>query len=225
MKRTVKNIFVHSPLYPIYSKWNQKQELIKWEKKGRPVPPPHMEKQGVLQGYAKQYGLRTFVETGTYRGDMVEAMRNTFTRIYSIELREDLYRRARKRFRRHKHIEIISGDSGKVFKTLIPNLTTPTLFWLDGHYSGGNTAKGEKDSPIYEELAHIFNSPDIGHIIIIDDAHCFSNPDCQDYPSLCDLEKFILSARPDAYITVENDSIRILSGSIAPEQTYSDAKL
>jgi hypothetical protein len=150
MKQIVKDTFVHSPLYPIYSKWKQKQELIKWGKKGRPVPPPHIEKQEVLKRYAKQYGLRTFVETGTYRGDMVEAMKNTFTHIYSVELGEDLYKRAKKRFRYHKHIKILLGDSGKVFKKLILNLTTPTLFWLDGHYSGGYTAKGEKDSPIYD---------------------------------------------------------------------------
>lgn len=225
MKQIVKDTFVRSPLYPIYSKWKQKQELIDWEKKGRPVPPPHIEKQEVLKRYAKQYGLRTFVETGTYRGDMVEAMKNTFTHIYSVELGEDLYKRAKKRFRYHKHIKILLGDSGKVFKKLIPNLTTPTLFWLDGHYSGGSTARGEKDSPIYEELTHIFNSPDVGHVIIIDDARCFSNPNYQGYPSLSDLEKFILSARPDVYISVENDSIRILPGSIASKQTYSDAKL
>ncbi len=225
MKQTVKNIFIYSPLYPIYSKWKQKRELIKWGKKGRPVPPPHIEKQEVLKRYAKQYGLRTFVETGTYRGDMVEAMKNTFTRIYSIELGEDLYRRARKRFRRHKHIEIIHGDSGKVFKKLIPNLITPTLFWLDGHYSGSVTAKGEKDSPIYEELSHIFNNPEVGHVVVIDDARCFSSPDCQDYPSLSELKEFVLSARPDVCITVDNDSIRILPRSIESKKTYSDAKL
>jgi len=220
MKQTVKSIFVHSPFYFIYSKWNQKQELIKWEKKGRPVPPPHIEKQKVLQRYAKQYELKNFVETGTYRGDMVEAMKNTFTHIYSIELGEDLYKRAKKRFRNHKHIEIILGDSGKVFKKLIPNLTTPTLFWLDGHYSGSITAKGEKDSPVYEELTQIFNGPDVGHVIVIDDARFFSDPDYQDYPSLSDIEEFILSVRPDACITVENDSIRIY-----PERTHAGQSL
>ncbi len=225
MKQIVKDAFVHSPLYPIYRKWKQKQELFEWENKKRPVPPPHIVKQEVLKKYAKQYGLRTFVETGTYRGDMVEALKHTFTHIYSVELGEDLYRRAKKRFRYHKHIKILLGDSGKVLKKLIPNLTTSTLFWLDGHYSGISTAKGEKDSPVYEELAHIFNNPDLGHIIIIDDARFFGNPSHQGYPSLSDLKKFILSARPDAYISVENDSIRILPGSIASKQTHSDAKL
>jgi len=225
MKWTLKVFFARSLFYPVCNKWRQKWEFIKWEKNGKPVPPPHIKKQEVLQRYAKQYELKIFVETGTYRGDMVEAMKNMFAQIFSIELGEDLCRRAKKRFRRHKHIEIISGDSGKVFKTLMPNLTTPTLFWLDGHYSGSNTAKGEKDSPIYEELTHIFNSPDIGHVIVIDDARCFSNPDCQDYPSLSDLKEFVLSARPDVCITVENDSIRILPGSIESKRTYSDAKL
>jgi hypothetical protein len=135
-------------------------------------------------------------------------------------LGEDLCKRAQKRFRRNKHIEIIHGDSGKVLKTLLPNLTTPTLFWLDGHYSGSITAQGETDCPIYEELSHIFNSSDIGHVIVIDDARFFIDSDhqyCKDYPNLPDLEKFILSACPDACVTVENDSVRILPGSVSPK--------
>ena len=105
-------------------------------KKGQTNSTPHIKKQKVLKKYAEEYALRTFVETGTYMGNMVEAMKNTFADIYSIELDDFLYKRAEKKFRRHKHIKIIHGDSGKVLKELMPNLTTPTLFGLDGHSSG-----------------------------------------------------------------------------------------
>jgi non-ribosomal peptide synthetase component F len=50
-------------------------ELGRWESRGRPVPPPHLVKQVVLQNYAANYGIRTFVETGTYFGEMVGAMK------------------------------------------------------------------------------------------------------------------------------------------------------
>ena len=50
-----------------------------------PVPPPHVVKQRVLREYAERYELKVFVETGTYRGDMVQAMKPLFDKIYSIE--------------------------------------------------------------------------------------------------------------------------------------------
>jgi hypothetical protein len=50
------------------------------------VPPPHIVKQQTLRSYSKKFGLNILVETGTLHGDMVEAMKKDFERIYSIEL-------------------------------------------------------------------------------------------------------------------------------------------
>jgi hypothetical protein len=41
---------------------------------------------------------------------------------------------------------------------------------LDGYYSAGETAQSHKDNPIFEELQHIFDTPDRGHVIIIESA-------------------------------------------------------
>src|SRR5262245_43262543 len=87
-----------------------RRTLEEWERRGRPVPPPHIVKQRVLREYAERYGLRTLVETGTYRGDMIEAMRPVFEKIVSIELGQDLFAAARKRFKRVAHVELIQGD-------------------------------------------------------------------------------------------------------------------
>ena len=38
---------------------------------------------------------------------------------------------------------------------LVRQLDGPALFWLDGHYSGGDTAKGELDTPVSAELESI----------------------------------------------------------------------
>lgn len=62
-----------------------RKEILQWEMKGKPVPPPHIIKQRTLEAYGKRFGLKVLLETGTYRGDMVEAMKKTFQRIYSIE--------------------------------------------------------------------------------------------------------------------------------------------
>ena len=121
------------------------------------TPPEHTVKRRVLREYATKYGLRILVETGTYKGDMVEAMRGHFDHIYSIELSDTLHRECRTRFHGIKGIHLIHGDSGVELGKLMKRIQQPALFWLDGHYSGKITARGLKDTPIREELEHIFN--------------------------------------------------------------------
>jgi predicted O-methyltransferase YrrM len=207
LKRIIRSTPIYFPLRNWLSKRWQLKELEKWDNKTRPVPPPHVIKQRVLSGYAEVYNLRILVETGTFFGDMVEAMKDLFDRIYSIELSQLYFQNAKKRFRSANHIEILQGDSGKVLGDIMKKIDRPALFWLDGHYSVGFTAKGDKETPIFEELHHILNAQDLGHVIIIDDARAFGMGG--DYPSIEELQEFIFSRRKNVKITVRDDSIRI----------------
>lgn len=208
LKKILKKIGLFYPIFNLLSKRRQLKELENWENGDRTFPPPHIIKQRTIKEYAARYGCKTPVETGTYLGDMVEAMKGVFTRIYSIELSNELCNDARLRFKGLNHIEIINGDSGDEIKNLICKIHEPALFWLDGHYSGGLTARGKKDTPIFEELAHILKAPlENRHVIIIDDARCFGTD--PSYPSLEQLNNFIKSQRQDIEIIVKDDSIRI----------------
>jgi hypothetical protein len=208
MKNTLKQFIKRTPIHPVLRTIKQRQELKEWEKRGRPAPPPHIVKQRAIREFAEKFGVRVLIETGTYYGDMVEAMKDYFSRIYSIELSNELYEKAKQRFAGDDRIKIIHGDSGIELGKLIASLDQAALFWLDGHYSGGVTAKGDKDTPIYEELSHIFSSPQKGHVIIIDDARCFGTDPT--YPSIDELSAFIKAKNPNAKIEVENDGIRII---------------
>ncbi|NJL30695.1 MAG: class I SAM-dependent methyltransferase [Phycisphaerales bacterium] len=160
-----------------------------WEKKGQPLPPPHLRKQQVLLEYANRYQLRVLVETGTYRGDMIQAMLPHFDRLYTIELSPDYHRSAVRRFRNAPQVQLILGDSRNELPAVLRQINQPALIWLDGHYSGGRTAKGISDSPVLEELRHVFQTSSTGHVMIIDDAHLFGiDPD---YPSTEQLEDFL----------------------------------
>jgi hypothetical protein len=183
-------------------------EVRQWIQAGRPVPPPLRVKQDVLRAYAEEYGLRILVETGTYFGDTVEALKGLFGRIYTIEISPALCAYARKRFRGCPHVKVLEGDSGSVLGGVMPEVDEPCLFWLDGHFSGGITARGERDTPINQELEHILGAPDLGHVIVIDDARCFGTD--PSYPTLGELVRFVKERRPDVEIVTENDSIRIL---------------
>jgi hypothetical protein len=211
MKQTVKKIIKKLPFYRTITNWRtqrqQIEQLRQWELNGKLLPLPHLLKQEILRGYIEKYELKLMVETGTYFGDMVDALRKSLTRIYSIELSEYLATEAQERFKACDNVIILQGDSGREIEKVIQKLTLPTLFWLDGHYSAGITDKGENETPILAELAHIFNAPDIRHVILIDDARAFGK--IPDYPTLNALESFIHAKRSNMAITVQDDIIRV----------------
>lgn len=188
------------------SRATQYLKLLKWFVQGRPAPPPHLIKQKMLRDAARAGNVRVMVETGTLMGDMVEAMKQRFAQIYSIEISPELARKAQQRFRNDSNVRIIEADSATALKDLVPEIREPALFWLDGHYSGGNTGKGDKDTPIMEELAAIY-AADLDHVVLIDDARCFGVD--ADYPSLESLTAYIRKLRPAVSIHVKNDCIHI----------------
>lgn len=196
----------------MYKKIKERQLLIKWHKNGRSAPPPHIVKQQTIRDFARKFELNTLIETGTYYGDMVEAMKNYFDRIYSLELSEDLYKKSKKRFSKTGNVKIIYGDSGIELRKLLDTIEDPTLFWLDAHYSSGVTAKGDNDTPIYKELTYIFNSSLKKYVIIIDDARCFGED--PSYPSIEELKNFIKANKPSFNIEIKDDSIRVTPSKI-----------
>ena len=178
----------------------------KWEKQGKPVPPPHIIKQKIIAKYQQEYRYDVLVETGTYLGTMIEAQKNRFKKIISIELGVELYKNAKNRFKKENHIQIIHGDSGEVLPQIIPKITQPAIFWLDGHFSEGITAKGEKDCPIYKELNAILISQKHSHILLIDDARHFVG--LGDYPTINELTKHVKSINGKYQVEIKDDVIR-----------------
>lgn len=187
------------------------RQYWRWLKEGRPVPPPHTAKQMVIKEAVHRYRLRCFVETGTYLGDMVEAMLQTCPTLYSIELCPRLCAAARKRFAPHPGVQILEGDSAQTLPLLLEKIDQPTAFWLDGHFSEGITARAEKDTPIETEIKAILRHKTPGHVILIDDAHEFTGD--TDYPSLAQLKATLHSLRPELRFEVADNIIRILPPS------------
>ena len=72
----------------------------------------------------------------------------------------------------------------------VRELCEPALFWLDGHYSGGATAKGDAGTPISLELEAILASPIKNHVVLIDDTRCcFAG--MNGYPCIDELLKMV----------------------------------
>jgi hypothetical protein len=185
-------------------------DVATWDARGRPLPAPARHKQQIILGYASQFRPRIFIETGTFRGDMVYAVRDAFPVIHSIELSESLYRGARLQFKHDRHIAIHHGDSATVLVRLLAGISEPCLFWLDGHYSGahssGWTARGQHDTPIGQELDAIFTHRVRDHVVLIDDAREFTGGA---YPTIDEVRQRAAQHRPDWQVTVEDDIIRL----------------
>ncbi len=170
------------------------------------LPSIHVVKQNNIHSYRDKFKTEVLVETGTYMGDMVEAQKKYFKTVYSIELSVELHQKAVERFKNDSNVKILQGDSSVVLKDILKALKTPALFWLDGHYSGDITAKGEKETPILAELEQVLRNND-RHIILIDDARLFIGEN--DYPTIPDLCLFVHSINPEKDIIIADDIIRI----------------
>jgi hypothetical protein len=201
---------------PIVAEWIKKGYIndteinsivLDWHFHKAPTPPPHKIKQFAITEVGKKYGCKILVETGTFRGDMLEAQKNNFDQLYSIELNKDFWETAKKRFKNDTHITLLQGDSGAVLPKLAPTLDQPTLFWLDGHYCGGSTAQSAIECPIYAELDAVFKN-NKGHAILIDDARMFVGK--RDYPTMPELISYVKKTAPDYTVSVIDDIIRVV---------------
>jgi hypothetical protein len=148
--------------------------MLDWYRRGMPLPPVPAIKRRLLRHFATKHRLGLFIETGTFKGDTLAAMAQHGLRGISIELSQVLFERAKSRFAGRNGITVLHGDSGEVLPPLVAGLTEPALFWLDGHYSAGQTAHGALASPISAEIQAILDSPVPGHVVLIDDAHEFT---------------------------------------------------
>jgi hypothetical protein len=151
--------------------------------------------------------MDVFVETGTYLGDTLSYVANSGVQCTSIELSQELYEAACKRFSACTNVRLVQGDSGQKLPVLLNTINKKVLFWLDGHYSSGITERAETDTPISAELKAILRHPIKQHVILVDDARCFDGTN--NYPHLDDLLRVI---REDGSYSAEVslDIIRIV---------------
>lgn len=186
----------------------EEEILLDWRRKGSPVPPPHIYKQKTVKEYKEKFpNIQTLIETGTYLGAMVHAMRHQFQKIITIELSRELYNKAHHMFSPHPHVKVLHGNSGTLLPNILDSIAEPCIFWLDGHYSEGNTAKGATYTPIKQELKHILNHRIKNHVILIDDARAFNG--YHDYPTIPEVKDMFIGNRPGWTFEVKDDIIRM----------------
>ncbi len=203
--RAFRRLLQRTPVYGAYKALGHYPDYWYWILRGRPSRSPHLLKQKVVREYGENFGLNTLVETGTYYGEMVAAMKSRFDRVYSIECVPALAERAMRKFARDEHVRIFCGDSRVVMPEVLALLKGPALFWLDAGYYGWVGKQGDQQR-LSAELEMILSHP-YPHMILLDDARGLTGRD--GIPSVGDVKAHVESKFPERSVEVKFDIMRI----------------
>lgn len=194
LKQAIKKTIIFE-LVVLFRRWTRGYDDLKFRvaENTYEYSPAH----DVIKKLASKHNIAVFVETGTFIGNTLLGLKDSFERLFSIELDRGIYQLAKARLSNFEHIQIFFGDSSKVLVEILRDLKSPALFWLDAHYSSGVTAKGDLQTPIMSELQAIFAHPNKGHCILIDDVKDFNG--LNDYPEVEKLLSFIRNEAGEFY--------------------------
>jgi len=157
------------------------------------------------------YGISNFIETGTYRGDTAIWASRRFEKVITIEYSKSIYEQVTEKYSQTNNIEFLYGDTRTKLKEITSKLDTPSLFWLDAHWSGGETYGQEDECPLIEEI-EIINSSKYDNFIFIDDARLFTSPppsphSIEQWPDITTVLKALNSSNTRKYIVIVEDVI------------------
>jgi len=182
----------------------------------------------LVSALATAGGIEAAVETGTYKAEGTLALRDSVSRVFTIELDDVLYSRAVSRYGEREGITFVKGSSDVEMKKILADLDEPAIFWLDAH--GGmvdhlneevfdpagdaTQCPTEAELRAISEYAHAERS-----CILIDDARGFLGPlpahRQDDWPTLVDLVDMLRLDRR-RYITILDDVIIAVPRDLRP---------
>ncbi len=124
-----------------------------WARGDFAVPCPKPVKDSVLRRH--NLPNSTWIETGTFHGETSEMLSKIALRVFTIEPEPKLFARAKEKFSANPSITVINQISEIALPNLLPQIDGNVCFWLDGHYSAGETFAGPNDTPLVHELGEI----------------------------------------------------------------------
>lgn len=158
--------------------------FLLWVNQDFNLPAPQRVKTRVLQRNAFVEG--NWIETGTYLGDTTRFLAKTFPNLIVTSLEPDftLFSFNKSRLSKFHNIKLVNSTSENSLSDLVSNETGTVNFWLDGHFSGDITFKGQIYSSILEELKIIeHNISRLKVCVFIDDIRDFTGDEQTGYPS------------------------------------------
>ncbi|MDQ1314258.1 MAG: hypothetical protein QG662_367 [Pseudomonadota bacterium] len=168
---------------------------------------------GLVAALKKALPLDVFVETGTFRGDTVELVKDQFREIHTVELSPEHYEAACARFRGQVQIDLARGDSAAALANWASGLHGKSvLYFLDAHWCvADNTAGEASQCPLLDEMRGIGQlNPE--SLIVIDDARLFLAPppaphEISQWPDFTEVLDALRAMSPIHRVMVLNDNI------------------
>ncbi len=153
--------------------------------------------------------LDVFVEGGTYKGDTAKGMSEKFRKVYTIEKSDAMFDIAKENLKDIPNVVMLKGDTREHLHGILEN-NDNLLFWLDAHWSGGDTYGEEDECPLVEELEIIFKY-NKNYVVLIDDARLFLAPppfphNFENWQTLTDIMKVM----PDDWELIEFEDVLYL---------------
>lgn len=140
----------------------------------------------IKNNYPDYSKIDIFIETGTHYGATIFNMVNHFRELHTIEIKNDIYMDT---LNKSKSMGITSinfclGDSAKILPSILDKIQGPAFFFLDGHFSHGNTGRGDSDTPLLDELRIINERHQKEAVILIDDFFMFGTKGNEDWTNI-----------------------------------------
>jgi hypothetical protein len=176
------------------------------------IPQEHVAKLNALGAYS---GM---VETGTFLGATAEWASAVFPTVHTIEAAPELFERAKARLAACENVTAHPGRSPDVLRGLLPSLRGSWLFWLDAHWSAGETFGQGDECPLLRELELILGAG--AHSVLIDDARCFLAPpgaphDWRQWPTIDRIASAVRAFSASSMsITIVDDVIFVLPAEV-----------
>jgi len=150
------------------------------------------------------------VETGTWRGEGARRLAAVFPDVVTIELSSELHEMARDALSTDPRVRVLRGRSPALLREIADG--TPTLYWLDAHWSYGDTAGQQDQCPLLEEIAAISGGSTPTDCLLIDDARYFlATPerplDPEQWPTIWEVFDTLRATWPTHHITIAHDVV------------------
>lgn len=183
------------------------------------IPYYHKLKRVIEQYNIPIRDCDIFVETGLYIGETISDMHfsgyfDSMLKVYSIEIEKKFIDACLERFTflNEEKFSLIHGDSSvELLKISENHKDNKIFFWLDAHFSGGQTGKSKEygECPIIGELSFLENL-NKKPIVVIDDIELFGVQ--KDFPTIDEIKEKLSNSKHE-YTLQYNKNLSCLIAS------------
>jgi hypothetical protein len=169
----------------------------------------------------ENFGIKKFIETGTYRGNTAIWAAGLFDFVLTVENSKEIFEETYAKYGDSQKVNFVFGDSRLFLEKVVATLSDPALFWLDSHWCGSNSYGETDQCPLLSEIAEL-NKASAPQFILIDDARLFMAPpplpnELAYWPAIDQVTDALKKGHHQYYIAIYEDVI------IAVPQSTKDA--